>query len=138
MIRPVKLRYATICDDFDPKISLAKTLSETCRHISRFGTVSVPQSKILQSDWIYQISVDVSRKVIEKWFYNQRDTYLLIDKWICVFQKWNLFQSFYKLNPIYPDIFEILSINETSTDRRGTQKDNGTRGSLGSVLSRMN
>ena len=71
VICPVKLRYATICDDFDPKISLAKTLSETCRHISRFGTVLIPQSKILQSDWINQILVDVSRKVIEKWFYNQ-------------------------------------------------------------------
>ena len=77
---PVMLRYATICDDFDPKISLAKTLSETCRHISRFDTVSILQSKILQSDWINQISVDVSRKVIEKWFCNQRDTKLLIDK----------------------------------------------------------
>ena len=69
-------------------------------------------------------------KNIEKRFYNQRDTYLLIDKWICVFQKWNLFQSFYKLNPIYPDIFEILSTNETSMDPRRTQKDTRTRGSL--------
>ena len=134
MICPVKLRYATICDDFDPKISLAKTLSETCRHISRFGTVSVPQSKILQSDWINQISVDVSRKVIEKWFYNQRDTKLLIDKWICVFEKWNLFQSFYKLNPIYFDIFEITSTDETSKDRRRTAKDNWTCGPLGLTL----
>ena len=59
VICPVKLRYATICDDFDPKISVAKTLSESCRHISRFepfGTVSIPQSKILQSDWINQIA----------------------------------------------------------------------------------
>lgn len=49
------------------------------------------------------------------------------------FSKMKFISVFYKLNPIYPDIFEILSTNETSTDPRGTQKDNGTRGSLGLV-----
>ena len=134
MICPVKLRYATIWDDFDPEISLAKTLSETCRHISQFRAGSVPQTKNPQSDWIKKTSVDVSRKVIEKRFYNQRDAKLLIDKWICVFEKLNLFQSFYKLNPIYFDIFEIPSIDETSKDRRRTAKDHWTCWPLGLTL----